>query len=75
MLLASTLVPAVIMLFFLEILLFRNFNWQGLKYLIVFGVGGACIYSGEMHMVIIGMYILAIGSLWIFAIYRIRRRD
>lgn len=74
MLLISTLVPALVMLLFLEILLFRNFNWQGLKYLIVFGVGGACIYGGEMHMVIIGMYILGLGSIWIFAIYRIRGR-
>lgn len=73
MLLLTTLFPAFLSLVFLEILFFRNFSWQFLKYIILFLIGGACIYTGNMHLIIIGMYMIALGSLWVFFIHRIRR--
>lgn len=75
MLLASTLIPALVIILFLELMIFRNFNGNLWKYLIITAVSAPCVLTGNMHLIIVAFFVIGLGTLWVYFSARLRTKD
>lgn len=66
MLLVSTLIPALIILLFLWLIIFNKIDKNFLKGIITVVIGIAFITAGGMHLILIGVFIITLGWLWIY---------
>jgi hypothetical protein len=66
MFLISTLIPALIIVFVLQVtVLIAIRDWR-LQLFIVLAVGIGCMATGTMHLVLIGILEICVGALWIY---------
>lgn len=74
MMVFTTLFMAAIIILVLYFLVIRFIPWAGLSYVLVVGVGIACLFPGDVHFRYVGVEVIGLGSLLVWAHYQFIRK-
>lgn len=75
MMVFTTLFVAAIIILLLYFLVIRFIPWPAVSYVLMVGVGVACLIPGDVHFRYIGVEIIGLGNVLVWAHYQYIRKS